>query len=145
MARSPSKDPYLAFNFLVEMSGLVVGGFTEVTGLQLEVKVEDYQEGGVNGYVHKLAGPINYPNNLVLKRGLMGIDPWWAWIEAVNQGLIVRQIISVVLLDTTGSEARRWIFKEAYPIRWAGPELKADSNAVALESIEFVHQGMIRL
>ena len=145
MSRSANNDPYLAFNFLVEMGGLVVGGFTEVTGLQLEVKVEDYQEGGVNGYTHKLAGPINYPNNLILKRGVMGIDPWWGWIESVNQGQIVRQIISVVLLDTAGSETRRWIFKNAYPVRWAGPELNADTNGVALESIELVHQGMIRL
>ncbi len=145
MGRSASEDPFLAFNFLVEMTGLAIGGFSEVTGLQVEVQVEDYREGGVNGFVHKMAGAVNYPSNLVLKRGLMGFDPWWAWSEGVNQGVILRQYISVVLLDTGGNEKRRWIFKNAYPVRWSGPELKADTNAVAFESLELVHQGMIRL
>jgi phage tail-like protein len=56
-------DPYLGFNFLVEIGSLVVGGFSEVTGLQAEVQTEDYREGGVNEYAHKLAGPTNYPAN----------------------------------------------------------------------------------
>jgi hypothetical protein len=31
--------------------------------LQAEVQTEDYREGGVNEYAHKLAGPTNYPAN----------------------------------------------------------------------------------
>jgi len=56
-------DPYMAFNFLVEIEGLVVGGFTEVTGLQIETVVETYREGGLNEYEHKLAGPTRYPTS----------------------------------------------------------------------------------
>ena len=63
-------DPYLGFNFLVEIEGLVVGGFSEVTGLQIETVLETYREGGVNEFEHKLAGPTRYPSNLILKRGL---------------------------------------------------------------------------
>ena len=46
--------PYQTFNFAVEIEGLLVGGFTEVSGLESEVEVEEYREGGVNGFVHKL-------------------------------------------------------------------------------------------
>jgi len=63
VALGDRKDPYLAFDFLVEIEGLVVGGFTDVTGLQREVEVQDYREGGVNEYVHKLWGPTRYPSN----------------------------------------------------------------------------------
>jgi len=42
------KDPYAGFNFLVEIDGLLVGGFTEVTGLQVETESHDYREGGLN-------------------------------------------------------------------------------------------------
>ncbi len=49
-------DPYMPFNFLVEIEGLLVGGFTEVTGLTVETETEDFREGGVNEYVHKLPG-----------------------------------------------------------------------------------------
>jgi hypothetical protein len=30
------KDPYLSFRFLVEIQGLIVGGFSEVSGLQAD-------------------------------------------------------------------------------------------------------------
>ena len=32
------KDPYMAFNFVVEIEGLTVGGFSEVSGLQIETE-----------------------------------------------------------------------------------------------------------
>ena len=34
-------NPYTAFNFLVEIQGLVVGGFSEVSGLQAETETEE--------------------------------------------------------------------------------------------------------
>jgi phage tail-like protein len=40
-------DPYLSFRFLVEIQGLIVGGFSEVAGLQAETETEDIQEGAL--------------------------------------------------------------------------------------------------
>src|SRR5262249_45696672 len=54
------RDPYLGYNFAVEIEGLVAGGFSEVTGLAVEVETQDYREGGVNGFIHKRAGPARY-------------------------------------------------------------------------------------
>jgi len=34
-------DPYMSFNFFVEIEGLIVGAFTEVSGLQVETQVHD--------------------------------------------------------------------------------------------------------
>jgi hypothetical protein len=34
------RDPYTAFNFMVEIEGLVAGGFSEVGGLQVDTTVE---------------------------------------------------------------------------------------------------------
>jgi phage tail-like protein len=137
-------DPYLAFNFLVEVGGLVVGGFTEVSGLQLEMNVHEYQEGGVNEYTHQLAGPVRYPSRLLLKRGLTDIDALWGWFREVVRGEIRRQNLSIVLLDSTGAEKRRWLFTAAYPVRWVGPELRAGTAEVAVETIEFAHHGLPR-
>src|SRR2546422_11337395 len=80
MALGARSDPFLAFNFVVEVQSLVLGGFSDVTGLQKEIEVQDYREGGVNDYIHKLSGPARYPSNLVLKRGLTDID-LWNWHE----------------------------------------------------------------
>src|SRR6266545_3132038 len=135
-------DPYAAFNFLVEIEGLITGGFSEVSGLQVETVVQEYQEGGQNEYVHKLPGPARYPSNLVLKRGLTDIETFWGWHRKVIAGTIERKNGTIYLLDRQGLPAMWWDFKEAYPVKWSGPDLRADSNAVAVETIELVHRGI---
>ena len=136
-----SSDPYLAFNFRVEIAGLDVGGFTEVTGLQVEMETHDYREGGVNGFVHKLAGPLRYPSNLTLKKGVMDPDLLREWYKGAFGRAIERKNVSIVLLDSAGEVLRRWSFEKAYPVRWTGPELRAGTAAVAVESLELVHEG----
>jgi phage tail-like protein len=142
MAVGDRKDPYLAFNFLVEIKGLTVGGFTEVTGLQVEVEVHDYREGGVNEYIHRLAGPTRYPSNLILKHGLTDVEKLWKWHQEVRQGKFKRENVSIVLLDSAGEEQRRWNFSQACPVRWVGPELRAGTAEVAVETLELVHRGL---
>lgn len=135
-------DPYTAFNFLVEIEGLLVGGFSEVTGLQIETVVETYREGGLNEYEHKLAGPTRYPSNLILKHGLTDIETLWGWHQDVTQGIVERKNGTIYLLDRMRLPAMWWDFMEAYPVKWAGPELRADSNTVAVETVELVHRGI---
>jgi len=142
MAVGDRVDPYLSFHFLVEIEGLVIGGFNEVTGLTVEVEVEEYREGGLNAYIHKLAGPVRYPNNLVLKHGLTDSDTLWNWHQDVASGNIQRKNGSIILLDSAGEEQWRWNFVDAYPVRWVGPDLRAGSAEVAIETLELVHRGL---
>jgi phage tail-like protein len=137
-------DPFLSYRFLVEIENLVVAGFSEVSGLQVEVDVQDYQEGGLNAYVHKLAGPARYPSNLSLKRGLTRGDMLWNWHQEVTRGIIKRKNGSIVLLDSTGQEQWRWNFVEAFPVRWIGPGLRAGAAEVAVETLELVHRGITK-
>lgn len=136
-------NPYTAFNFLVEIQGLVVGGFSEVSGLQAETETEDYHEGGRNNFVHKLPKVTKYPN-IVFKRGISDAFELWEWHQNVIAGQIQRQNGSVILLDITGSEKWRWNFSSAYPVKWIGPELKGDSNTVAVETLELAHNGLYK-
>lgn len=141
MALGTRIDPYLSFNFLVEMEGLLVGGFSEVTGLQAELELHEYREGGVNGYVHRLAGPVRYPSNLVLKRGMTDNQELWLWHRAVREGIIARRNLTVILLDAVREPVRHWHLERAYPVRWIGPELRGDANTVAIETLELAHCG----
>ena len=136
------KDPFLTFNFAVEIQGLVVGGFNEVSGLQAEIEVQDYREGGVNEYIHKRAGPARYPSNLTLKRGMTDTTVLWSWYCDVMQGKVDRKNLSVVLMDSTGQEKKRWNFLKAYPVKWVGPGLRATASEVAVETLELVHDGL---
>lgn len=134
MAVGDRKDPYLGFNFRVEVEGLTVAAFSEVSGLQVENEVQDYREGGVNEYIHKLAGPTRYSSNLSLKRGLTDVKELWDWYQEVRRGKIQRKNVSIVLLDSTGEERRRWNFRKACPVKWVGPELRAATAEVAVET-----------
>jgi phage tail-like protein len=136
------RDPYGAYNFAVEVGGIISGGFSEVTGLTAQVDTYDYREGGVNDYVHKVAGPAMYPTNLTLKRGLTDSSVLWAWHQGALHGMVVRQPVSVILMDTAANPVWRWDFQDAYPIRWVGPELRAGTGVVAIETLELVHRGL---
>jgi phage tail-like protein len=136
------RDPYLSYNFAVEIEGLVAGGFSEVSGLQTEIEVQEYREGGVNEFIHKRAGPTKYPSNLILKKGVTDVRELWEWYWDAAQGTIERKNISVILLDSSGQEKMRWNFNKAYPVKWVGPEFKADTSAVAVEAVELAHSGL---
>jgi phage tail-like protein len=142
MAIGVRNDPYLACNFLVEIDNLVVGGFSEVSGLRIETEVKDYREGGENDFVHKLPGPTLYPSNLILKHGIADSTVLWDWYQDVTLGVITRRSGAIILLDATGDKVWRWDFFDAYPVRWIGPDFRADSAAVAVETIELVHHGL---
>ena len=137
-------DPYKVFRFVVEIDGTRVGGFSEVTGLERRTEVDDYREGGVNDYVHRIAKETRYPN-LTLKRGITDKTDLWSWHQQVIAGDIRRKTVSLVLLDSLGREKWRWIFSDAYPVKWNGTDLNATGSTVAVESVELAHHGMTKL
>lgn len=136
-------DPYGGFRFRVEILGLQVGGFTEVSGLEREVQIEDFREGGVNDYTHKLATMTKY-QNLTLKRGLADATELWQWHQDVVNGTIERRQVNVVLIDISGQDTWRWVVEKAYPVKWSGASFNASTNAILVESVELVHNGIKR-
>ena len=135
------EDPYLSFRFLVEIQGLIVGGFSEVSGLQANTEVEEIKEGGVNDYVHKLPKITKYPN-ITLKRGITDLDALWNWHQDVVNGKVERKTVFIILLDSERNEKWRWSFEHAYPVKWTGPDLKADGSTVGVETLELAHNGI---
>jgi phage tail-like protein len=134
-------DPYSGFQFRVEVLGIQVGGFTQISGLDREVQVEDFREGGLNDHTHKLATVTKY-QNLSLKRGICDATELWLWHQDVINGKIERRAVTIVLTDSLGKDKWRWIFADAYPVKWSGAELNATSSAVFVENVEFAHNGI---
>lgn len=141
---SQRTDPYRNYRFTVEIDSLIVGGFSEVTGLERELQTEEYNEGGANRFTHTFPDRMTHPN-LTLKRGLTDSDTFWSWIQQVKYGLVERKNGRVLLLDTQGREVWGWEFLEAYPVKWTGPELRADQGSVAFETVELTHKGLSNL
>ncbi|MUT67109.1 phage tail protein [Paenibacillus sp. NEAU-GSW1] len=120
---------------------MFVAGFSEASGLEAETEIEEYREGGMNGFVHRLPKGIRY-QNIVLKRGMTQSALLWSWYESTMNGSIERMNGAIVLLSPDGSEFGRWNFFDAYPVRWSGPQLNASTSDVAFETIEIAHNGL---
>jgi phage tail-like protein len=134
------QDPFRGFRYLIEMEGLVSGGFLRVKGLSREVRVESYREGGVNDYEHKLASNVAYPN-LVLERGL-ALDDLWKWAQAAADGRLQRRNLWIRLQDEANDKAWAWEVAQAIPVKWSASDLEATSPQVVMESLELAHHGM---
>ncbi|MFB2971832.1 phage tail protein [Aerosakkonema sp. BLCC-F183] len=135
-------NPYMAYNFLVEIEGLITGGFTEVSGLESEIELESYQEGGANGYTHQFPRRIRY-SNLVFSCGMTDNDTLWNWYQATTLGKIELKNGTIMLRDRQDKIVKHWNFKNAYPVKWIGPQFNAtNAGTVALERLELIHQGI---
>lgn len=134
------QDPFRGFRYLVEMEGLVSGGFLRVKGLSREVRVESYKEGGVNEYEHKLAGQVAYAP-LVLERGL-AMDDLWKWAQAAADGNVQRKTLWIRLQDEANDKAWAWQITDAIPVKWSASDLDANSPQVVMESLELAHHGL---
>jgi phage tail-like protein len=139
----PPVPPYLTFNFAVELEGLLVGGFTEVSGLESAVELEEYREGGVNGFVHQLPGVTTH-THLVLKQGLTAVSALWDWYHDTTRGVIQRRNGTILLLDRRQVPVMWWNVRRALPIRWTGPSFDATSDHVGVESLELAHEGLTK-
>ncbi len=140
-------DPYPAYSFEVVVDGIsddgtsVKGSFSEVSGLETEVKVIEYRNGSDNNMVRKLPG-LNKFANITLKRGIIGDLTFWNWLLTARQGKVQRATLAIILLDENRNPVMRWNFIRAWPCRWTGPALNAKCNEVAIETLEICHEGM---
>lgn len=138
-----SDSAYSSNRFYVSIEG-VTGEqalFTEASGLQLEIEVFEYTEGGVNSFVHKLPGRTKV-GNLTLKRGMTNSKAFLEWISNVALGKIERKNVSIVMFNAKGDELMRWNYDGMYPVKWTGPHYEASGNAAAIESLELAHSGL---
>jgi phage tail-like protein len=141
MATAARNDPISAFNFIIEIDGVVVGGFAECSGLQTETPPIEYRTGAEDITVRKLPGLRKYPN-IVLKRGYTNSRELWEWRKKVINGRTDRRSGSITLLDEARQKALEWKFREAWPTKWDGPTLNAKNNEVSIETLEIAHEGL---
>lgn len=134
-------DPYRAYNFLVEIEGIIAGGFSEVSGMSIQTEIERKTFGGENDREYTFIKSTKY-TDITLKHGLTDMDLLWSWYDDVIKGKVERKNGSIYLLDHAGLPAMWWDFYEAYPIKWDGPALNAASSTVATETLVLAHGGL---
>jgi len=135
-------DPAPVYKFWVELGDTIVAEFKECGGLSIDRKIETYREGGVNHFVHKLPGHIEYAN-ISLKYGILADRKLWDWFQkGLYDASVERTNFSILLRDVTGEVVRTWSVVDAYPVKWQGPQLSSDGNQIAIETLEIAHHGL---
>lgn len=134
--------PVSVFHFQVEWGGTRIG-FTEVSGLTVELQAIDYREGSAPEYqVTKMPGIPQY-SNITLKRGIFRADnEFYQWLNTVRMNNIERRDLTVFLLNEEHAPIVTWKIKDAWPCKVEGPTLNSTGNEVAVESIEMCHEGL---
>lgn len=135
------EQPFPSTRFYIEIDGINKAVFTEAEGLQIEIDVTEYEEGGSNGFVHRLPGRARI-SNLTLKRGLVQSNQLFKWQVEITQGKVTRRNVSVVMYDPAGTEVVRWNLIKAYPVRWIGPAGRVNENVASIETLELAHAGL---
>lgn len=130
------------FNFKVEIEGVTQGAFKNVSGLDSETEVVEYQNGD-DIVLRKRPGRTKY-SNIVLKRGYITNIELWKWRKGVMEGKTERKSGSIVLCDDKGDEVLRYNFYEAWPCKWKGFELDGKGADVMAEEIELAVERLER-
>lgn len=143
--------PPVSFYFQVEIVGpkdIEDMAFLEVSGMTMELETQEIELGGS----HKRAVPIRSKHgNLVCKRPLHAIviSDLSQWTDSTMKGGVDEKIIPcdliVKLLDASGNPQCGWYIKGAYPIKWDIAGFDSKKNDIALETIEFAYDTVIRV
>jgi phage tail-like protein len=127
--------------FSVMIGAVLLGTFTECSGLAAEYETYTHAEGGNNLFVHTLRGRLRHPN-VTLKGGVTDHGALLEWALGLGGLITGRNDVIVSFHDPGGSPLRKFHLRAAAPVRWTGPTGNAAANAVATESLEIAHQGL---
>jgi phage tail-like protein len=120
-------------------------GFSEVIGLEANIEVKSYAEGGRAEGNRQLVGRTTYPN-LVLKRGMSRNLESWQWFTNVARGVrpVPRKGLIIELLDASDRTqvVARWLVSSAVPVKMKCNDLNARTGEVAIEEMHLAHEGL---
>jgi phage tail-like protein len=142
MAAESKQYPLPSFHFNVDWGGTRMG-FTEITGLTQENQAIEYRDGSFPEY-----SSINMPGirkfaNIVMKRGIVkGDNDLFVWLDKIKMNVPERRDVIISLLNEQHKPVMVWKAHNAFPVKLEGPALKAAGNEVAIESVEFAHEGL---
>ena len=141
-----NRAPYSAFNFLVRFDGKDAGGFSEVTGLGVEITMAEYRNGDEReNHVRKIPN-INKVSDVTLKRGIIKSQDLWDWINLTRrEGWTAQRNVIITLMDEANINiVQSWTLQNTVPIKYTGPSLNAKGGSdVAMEELVLSAEGIV--
>jgi phage tail-like protein len=141
------EDPLVGFHWGIEISNVIKGYFTEVSGIGSENEVIELKAVNDKGQevVIKQPGRLKW-ENITLKRGITSSMDIWDWRKQVEEGNVekARKNGSIVMFNQQLKEVARWNFENAWPVKVTGPQPKSDSNELGIEELQITHEYIVR-
>ncbi len=136
--------PLPVYNYRVEINGDSVA-FSEVSGLSISYETTTYKESPTESGA---PGPrvMHMPAqggsaSVTLKKGLVSgasVPVLYDWINSTQTNQIEKKDIFIRLCDEAGAPLVSWSVSNAFPTKLDAPTFGADSNDVAIESMELM-------
>jgi len=142
-------DPYKGFKFRVKWDGQVVAGVSKVSALKRTTEVVSHREGG------DVSTPRHSPASskfeaITLERGITHATEFRAWATLVynheGDGAVslknFRKNITIELLNLQGTVVKAYNVFRCWVSEFTTlPELDANANAIAFETIVLQNEG----
>ncbi len=147
-------DPYKNFKFRVKWDGRYVAGVSKVGGLKRSTEVVEHREGGDPSTSRKSPGRAKF-EAITLERGVTHDQEFEQWANKVwnfGSGLGAevslkdfRKDIIVELYNEAGQVVLAYkVFRSWVSEYQALPDLDANANAVAIQSLKLENEGWER-
>ena len=134
--------PYSAFNFLIKLGddadpNSPYAGFQEVTGLGMEITVQEYRAGNSKeNSATKITG-THKVTDVTCKRGVIGALDLYEWLSQVRDGSqdALRTVLIQLQSEDHNSVALSWKLTNARPIKYTAPAFNGKGTDVAVEEL----------
>lgn len=147
-------DPYKNFKFRVKWDGRYVAGVSKVGALKRSTEVVEHREGGDPSTGRKSPGRSKF-EPITLERGVthdLDFEQWANKVWNFGAGLGVevsladfRKDIIIELYNEAGQLAKAWRVFRCWVSEFQSlPDLDANANAVAIETIKLENEGWER-
>lgn len=149
-------DPYKNFKFIVKWDGRPVAGVSKVSALKRSTEVVSHREGNdISTQRHSPAASKFEP--LTLERGITFAPEFQDWAQMVYGNnakgedaavslLKFRKDITLEMLNLQGTVVRAYEIVRCWVSEYTAlPELDANGNAIAFETIVIQNEGFSRI
>jgi phage tail-like protein len=131
----------------------IMGGFSEVSGLEAMMEHKVIKIGGQNYGPQLRAGPVTF-GTVVLKRGIVEsrhLWSWWSMFAGADGATDARPTLdnrAHVLIGLIGEVGGRrlvrlgWRLRYAMPIKFRVGDLSGKGSDVAIEELHLAHEGL---
>ena len=140
--------PLPVYNYKVEIGSDTVA-FSEVSGLGISYETTTYKEsptesGTPGPRVMQMPAQRSAPT-ITLKKGIVlgvSVVALYNWISGIQTNQVEKKDIHIRLCDEDGGVMISWKVINAFPTKLDAPSFDANSNDVAVESMELMADGI---